>query len=161
MLLFPHQNIDLTLCNLSNLRQQNLRSLYGGWYQIFWSHNLSKGWQTSWSIYSNVKIWCFGAFKASTQWRLKMEAANLLDGLMSLWPNRSMPAYILRRSDISKNGVKQMCKISGIRPDNKATWIWKFLILEDFWWASAFKWSCLYSFHFMPNSVQTSEVRGK
>ena len=29
-----------------------------------------------------------------------------------------------------------MCKISGIRPDNNATWIWKFQILEDFWWAS-------------------------
>ena len=30
-----------------------------------------------------------------------------------------------------------MCKISGVRPDNNATWIWKFQILEDFWWASA------------------------
>ena len=29
-----------------------------------------------------------------------------------------MPAYILRRRDNSKNGVEQMCKISGIRPDN-------------------------------------------
>ena len=48
-----------------------------------------------------------------------------------------MPAYILRRRDNSKNGVEQMCKISGIQPDNNATWIWKFQILEDFWWASA------------------------
>ena len=62
---------------------------------------------------------------------------NFSGNIVNKGPIRLMPAYILRRRDNSKNGVEQMCKISGIQPDNNATWILKFQILEDFWWASA------------------------
>ena len=40
-----------------------------------------------------------------------------------------MPAYILRRKDNSKNGVEQMCKISGTMPPEFGNF--KFLKISD------------------------------